>query len=96
MTHPPAELGPLLDNAATRHILDAKDWGPTDGDCYAAVHLYQLIPVQQHPRPWVVRVECIDGYEDPVRAFDSLRSAQATFEDAATLLAAWYCDYDED
>lgn len=90
------DLHSLIGNHATRHVLDVREFGSGfDADPVATVTLYQLIPLQQHQQPFVVRVEF---YDDPetIHRFDNQREAEAQYETETEYLSRWYADYDDD
>lgn len=90
------DLHTLIDHPATRHVLDAKDFGTGYADPQATVTLYQLIPLQSHEQPWIVRVELHDEGTERLEAFDYQGEAEAAYARQVDRMTDRYGDDEDD
>ena len=71
-----------LRNPATHLLIQDYGAGGQDDRVEARVELFQLVPLNDYERPWVVLTGGVGGLEFGMRAYASIRAAQADFAEA--------------
>ncbi len=69
-------------NPATHRLIQDYGAGGQDDRVESWVELHQLVPLNDYERPWVVRTAGVGVLECEMRAYASIRAAEADFSDA--------------
>lgn len=79
-----------LRNPATSEMIEGYDVGPADVSDPCEIVLYQLTPLREHARPWVLVM--VEWGDRSVLAFDSLRLAQHALASGLECLETAYAE----